>query len=78
MTAWQLVDQTFKIVFTVLMVTFAAFGILELITTVASAAERNEFDDQSYNSGFCFRHFAMVYDRLVYVRVRIKERKGQY
>jgi hypothetical protein len=45
MIFWNALEQTFRIAFTVLMVTFAAFGILELITIVASAAERNEFDD---------------------------------
>jgi hypothetical protein len=45
MSAWQLVEQTFGIAFTVLAVAFAAFGVLELITRVAAAAERDEIND---------------------------------
>jgi hypothetical protein len=45
MSAWQLVDQTFRIALLVTVVAFTIMGTFEAISVVAEAAERDEIDD---------------------------------
>ena len=45
MSAWQLVERVLRIAFMSFAVAFAIFGVFELLTIVAAAAERDEIDD---------------------------------